>query len=205
MSDFIIRPATVDDAPFLAKTIIEAEKSGTNKLSYATIFGLSEEDVHRYLIDMLEEEIDGCELSVSSYLVAESNGQVVAAVGAWVEGNEDMPSAIIKANLLKYTLPKECIEKAMNLNRVLREVNIEILTKTIYLTGGFVAKEFRGNRLLGTLMTEITERLLDENPEVVSACTHVFGSNIPSLKTCEKLGFVIFGVDFWFRLRFLEF
>ncbi len=79
----------------------------------------------------------------------------------------------------------------MNLNRVLREVNIEILTKTIYLTGGFVAKEFRGNRLLGTLMTEITERLLDENPEVVSACTHVFGSNIPSLKTCEKLGFVI--------------
>ncbi len=42
MSDFIIRPATIADAPFLAETIIEAEKSGTDKLSYTTIFGLSE-------------------------------------------------------------------------------------------------------------------------------------------------------------------
>ena len=82
MNDFILRPATIYDAPFLAETIIEAEKSGTDKLSYSTIFGLTEDEVHKYLIDILEEEIDGCELSISSFTIAESKGKVAAALSA---------------------------------------------------------------------------------------------------------------------------
>ena len=66
MNEHIIRSATIDDISFLVETIIEAEKSGTDRLSYSTVFGLSNEDTHKYLNDMLKEEIDGCELSVSS-------------------------------------------------------------------------------------------------------------------------------------------
>lgn len=191
MVHFIIRPATVDDAPFLAETIIEAEKSGTDKLSYSTIFGLSEKEVHKYLIDILEEEIDGCELSVSSFIVAESNGKVAAALSAWVEGIEDMPSTVIKGNLLNFTLPKECIEKAMNVNKIIRELHIEYLPKTIQIGAGYVAKEFRGNRLLGTLNKKIITRLLDKNPEVDSVWAQIFSCNIGSLKIYEKAGFTI--------------
>ncbi len=193
MSDFIIRAATVNDAPFLAETIIEAEKSGTDKLSYSTIFGLSEEDVRKYLIEILEEEIDGCELSVSSFIVAESNGRVAAALSAWVEGTEDVPSTLIKGNLLNYTLPKECIERAMSLNKMIRELHVEYLPKTIQIGAGYVAKEFRGNRLLGILNKEIITRLLNENTDVNSVWAQIFSCNVPSLKTYEKAGFKVVG------------
>lgn len=191
MNDFIVRPATVMDVPFLAKTIIEAEKSGTDKLSYSTVFDLSEGDVIKYLIDILEEEVDGCELSVSSFMVAESNGKVAAALSAWVEGLDGVPSTIIKGNLLNYTLPKACIDRAIRLNKIIRELHVEYLPKTIQIGAGYVAEEFRGNRLLGILNKEIITKLLNENTDVTIVSAQIFSCNIPSLKTFKKAGFTI--------------
>jgi len=191
MDRFIIRAATVHDAPFLAEAIIEAEKSGTDKLSYSTIFNLSEDDVRKYLINILEEEIDGCELSVSSFIVAEFDGKAVAALSAWVEGLEDVPSTIIKANLLNFTLPKECIVRAMSLNEVIRELHVEYLPKTIQIGACYVKNEFRGNRLLGILNKQIITRLLKENPDVNSVWVQIFSCNISSLKAFEKARYTV--------------
>ena len=75
MSEFNYRVATLEDIPFLVKTIVEAEKSGTEVLSYSAIFGLSIGEVEEKLAIILDEEIDDCELSVSSFLVAEKEGK----------------------------------------------------------------------------------------------------------------------------------
>ena len=105
MSTFIIRDANIDDAPFLVDTIIEAEKSGTSILTYTTIFGLSESDARKYITLMFEEEIDGCEFSISSFLITEYNGKPVAAVGGWVEGvAEDMPSKVLYPHSFAYRM-----------------------------------------------------------------------------------------------------
>jgi len=56
------------------------------KLSYSTFFNLSEEQVRSYIIRMFEEEVDGCEFSLSSYLLYEYEGNPVASVGGWIEG-----------------------------------------------------------------------------------------------------------------------
>jgi hypothetical protein len=191
MNDFIIRAATVIDAPFLAETIIEAEKSGTDKLSYATIFGLSESEVNKYLIDILEEEIEGCELSISSFTIVESNGKVVAALSAWIEGAEEIPSTLIKGNLLNYTLPVECIERGKSLNKMIRELHVEYLPNTIQIGACYVSEESRGNGLLGTLIKYVITKLKDDNPEINSAWVQVFSCNIPSLKSFDKKGFTI--------------
>lgn len=37
MSSYILRQANNEDIPFLAKTIMEAEKSGTEKFSFSTL------------------------------------------------------------------------------------------------------------------------------------------------------------------------
>ena len=100
MENLIFRNATITDVPFIVTAIIEAEKSGTDKLSYSTIFGLTEEEVRSYLQEMLYEEIDGCELSISSFIIAEYNGQPAGALSAWIEGKDGIPSAILKGNLL---------------------------------------------------------------------------------------------------------
>lgn len=191
MSHFIIRAATVSDVSFLAKAIIEAEKSGTDKLSYSTIFNLSEDDVCKYLIDILKQEVDGCELSVSSFIVAEFDGKVVAALSAWVEGLDGIPSTILKGNLLSFTLPKESLTRAMILNEMIRELHVEYVPKTIQIGACYVKKEFRGNRLLGMLNKQIITRLLKENPGVNSVWVQIFSCNTPSLKAFEEAGFTV--------------
>ena len=52
MNDFIFRHANINDVSFLVDTIIEAEKSGTDILSYTTIFGLSEKEARKYIGEM---------------------------------------------------------------------------------------------------------------------------------------------------------
>lgn len=190
MENFIIRSAAVSDIPFLVETIVEAEKSGTDRLSYSTIFGLTEAEVKSYLSEMMAEEIDGCELSVSSFLVAESGGTAVAALSAWIEGSEGIPSAVLKGNLLNYTLPVRCIEKAMGLNSMIREIHIEYTPETIQIGAGYVAPGFRGHKLLGLLSDEIIKRLAAANPEVSTVWAQIFSCNTPSIRTYEKAGFV---------------
>lgn len=191
MNDFIFRNATVNDVPFLVDTIIEAEKSGTDKLSYSTVFGLSEDEVRKYLANMLSEGVDGCELSISSFLLAEYQGHTAAALSAWIEGQYDIPSSVLKGNLLNYVLPKECIEKAMKVNEILREIHIEYLPNTIQIGAGYVDEKFRGNKLLGLLTAEIIRQLVQQNPCVDGVWAQIFSCNIPSLITYEKAGFAI--------------
>lgn len=189
MENIIIRTAVAGDIPFLVETIVEAEKSGTDKLSYSTIFGLTEAEVKTYLSDMMAEEIDGCELSVSSFLVVESDGTVAAALSAWIEGSEGIPSAVLKGNLLSYTLPVRCIEKAMTLNSMIREIHIEYTPGTIQIGAGYVAPGFRGHKLLGLLSDEIIQRLAAANPRVSAVWAQIFSCNTPSIRTYEKAGF----------------
>lgn len=191
MNPFKIRIAGLNDIAFLVETIIEAEKSGTDKLSYSTVFGLSDIDVRKYLAEMFAQEIDGCELSISSFVVAEYDGIVAAALSAWIEGNTGIPSNVLKGNLLNYTLPKECIARASRANEIIREIHIEYLPNTIQIGAGYVAQDFRGNKLLGLLSTEIIARLHEQKPDVTSVWAQIFSCNIPSLKTYEKIGFSV--------------
>jgi hypothetical protein len=191
MEEFIFRTATIYDVPFLVETIIEAEKSGSNILSWTTIFGLSESDSKRYLTDMLKEEIDGCELSISSFLVAETKGQVVAALSAWVEGENNESSAFLKGNLLSYVLPKDCIQKASVIQPLLQEIHIDYIPGTIQKGAGYVAKDYRHRDLFRLLTDEIIEKLLKRIPSVTDAYTQIYGSNIAAIKANQKADFKI--------------
>lgn len=188
---FKIRPATKDDIPFLVVTIIEAEKSGTNVLPWSTIFGLSEAETQRYLSEMLSEEIEGCELSVASFLVAEKEGRVVAALSAWIEGLNNAPSSQLKGNLLSYVLPKGSIIKASSIHPIIQEINIDYIPGTIQKGAGYVKNEFRNKKLFGILTDEIIRRLLLIDPNVSEVYTQIYGCNIPAIKANEKAGFRI--------------
>ena len=68
-SEYVIRKATINDANFLADVIIGAEKSLTENLGLANFFELTEEEVKELIIKMLEEEVDGCDFSISSFFI----------------------------------------------------------------------------------------------------------------------------------------
>lgn len=190
-SDFTIRHATLDDIRFLVDTIIEAEKSGTTTLTYTTIFGLTESETRDYLSKMLEEEIDGCELSVSGFVLAESGGKIAGAVGAWVEGSEGIPSTALKGNLLAYVLPKSCLEKAISLNDVVRDLHIEYIENSIQIGLVYVAPEARGKGLVQLLIDYKISLLRKRYQPSNEVYIQVFGNNAPAIRAYEKSGFEI--------------
>lgn len=191
MDGIIIRMAAKSDVAFLVETIIEAEKSGTGKLSYSTVFGLSEKESRKYITEMLLEEVDGCEISISSFIVAEKDGKAIAAVSAWIEGIEGIPSKILKGNLLNFILPKECIERATQLNHILHELHMEYFPGAIQKGAGYVLGRYRGNNLLGLLTDELIKRLLAIKPDIKEVFTQIYGSNFRAINANKKIGFKI--------------
>jgi ribosomal protein S18 acetylase RimI-like enzyme len=188
---FLIRNAGLDDIPFLVETIIEAEKSGTNILSYENVFGLTELETKKYLAQMLNEEIDDCELSVSCFLMAENNGEVLGAVGAWIEGIQGIPSSVLKGNLLSYTLPKSCFEKALSISKLLNELHIENVNHSIMIGLVYVSEKARGQGLVKRLITDKIEHLKSTLAGIENAYVQVFSNNVAAIKAYEKCGFKI--------------
>lgn len=191
MNEVIYRDATIKDIPFLVDTIIEAEKSGTEVLTYSTIFGLSEDETRKYITEMLLEEIDGCELSISSFLVADKNGEIAASVGAWIEGIEGISSTVLKGNLLNYTLPRKCIEQALKLNSIVRELHIEYYPNTVQIGLVYVAPAFRGQNLVSLLIDKQVSRLTLINPNISEIYVQVFGNNTQAIRAYEKANFKV--------------
>lgn len=188
--DLHIRAATVDDIPFLTESIIAAEKSGSGTLSYSALFGLTEKETESYIGKMLLEEVDGCELSVSSFLVAEKNGVSMAAVAAWIEEADGISSNLLKRNLLNYTLPKECFQKSVGAIQIVQDLYIKEEPGTIQIGIVYVSALFRGLNLAAILIEEQIKRLLKINTAIKEVCVQVFSDNQPAIAAYSKAGFV---------------
>jgi len=191
-SKIIVRRATMDDVDFIVDTIVAAEKSGTNNFGLAKLFEVTEDEMRGYIKCMLEEEVDGCELSLSSFIVAEYEGEAVAAFGGWIEGrNEDeMPSALLKANLINYYLPKENIMASMAKSDIVQPLQIDREEGTYQLEYSYTKPEYRG---LG-IMNKIIYKHISEYQQVMGGGkiqVHVFENNSQAIHTYERCGFSI--------------
>lgn len=191
MPDFMIRKALATDIRFLVDTIVAAEKSGTDNFGFAKLFELSEEDMRPYLSAMLEEEIDGCELSIGNFMVADHKGEAVAAFAGWVEGQneDDLPSSLLKSNLIGYVLPKENVLKAQSKSDVVRPLQIEREKGSYQLEYSYTKPEFRGKDLMARIIDEHVKRAVKSNVRKIQV--QVFANNEPAIRTYEKNGFVV--------------
>ena len=108
MSGYQLRTASENDIEFITQVIIAAEKGNSDMLGFSTLFNLKESEVKEAIGAMLREEIDFCEFSISSFIIVTENEIPVAAFGGWIEAMPgEMPSKLLKSNLLGYTLKKE--------------------------------------------------------------------------------------------------
>lgn len=190
-SKLIIRQAKLSDVEFIATTIIEAEKSGTDNIGSANYFEITEEEYKKYLIRMLEEEVDGCEISLSSFVVAEYDGEPVAARGGWLEcDNEDnMPSALLKSNLYGYVLPEENLLRGAKKYNIVKDIQIEREPGSYQLENSFTRADFRGNHIMGKLDNYHIDKAIKKGVKKIQA--HVFLNNEQSLRACERSGFKV--------------
>jgi ribosomal protein S18 acetylase RimI-like enzyme len=189
LEQYIIRKATCDDIWFLIDTIIQAEKGNSNKLGLSTLFELTEDEVRAYLRIMLQEEVVGCEFSVSSFMIAEIDGTLVAAMGGWIEGENDdnMASSILKANLMAFTIPNE---KLLNINtksNIIKDVLIDREIGTLQIEYVYVVKEHRGKGLLERLINAH----IQQNSNIKNIQVQVFANNESAVNAYIRLGFKV--------------
>lgn len=194
-SKIIIRRATINDIDFIVDTIVAAEKSGTDNFGLANLFEVTEAEMRNYIKEMLEEEIDGCELSLSSFIVAEYEGEAVAAFGGWIEGKneDDMPSALLKANLINYYLPKEKVLASMAKTDIVKPLQIDREQGAYQLEYSYTKPEYRGNGIMKMIiLTHLSEykNLCGEGPNR-KVQVHVFEINPSAIKTYQSCGFSI--------------
>ena len=190
-NEITIRRATVKDIDFLVDTIVAAEKSGTDNFGLAKLFELSEDEMKKYIKAMLDEEIDGCEFSVTSFIVAELDEKVVAAFAGWIEGrNEDeLPSSILKSNLVGYCLPVGNVKKSQSKSEIVRPLQIEREEGTYQLEYSYTLPEYRGRGILGNIIEAHEKEAISSKLKKIQV--HVFDNNPSAIKSYEKKGFKI--------------
>ena len=192
ISNIQYRTASLDDSEFLCDVIIAAEMGMSDKLSYCTLFGLSFEDARKAIHSMLQEEIDGCELSLSSFTIAHIDGQPIGALGGWVEGHYDgLSSQILKSNLIGYTLGKSAIEKLQEHTQLLKEFYIPRDAGCMQIEYLFVKPEFTGRRIEVELMQQVEDRCKAMDSGLKIGQAQLFRNSIWSIKLLMKFGYTI--------------
>lgn len=187
----IIREATLDDVDFIATTIIEAEKSGTDKNGTANYFGITLDEYRQYLIQMLLEEVDGCEISISSFVIAEYEGKAVAARSGWMEckNEAEMPSALLKSNLFAYFLPKEILLRGEAKHEMIKDIEIPREEGTYQFENAYTLPLYRGCHIMEKLDSYHIELAKQLNAKKIQR--HVYQDNERSLNACKRSGFQI--------------
>lgn len=148
----VLRRATAADVTFLVEAICEAEKAGTERLSYCEIFGIQEDDFRTLLASMLLEDLPGQELCTSGFLVAERASSPVGACCAWVEGAEGVSSSILKANLLMHFIDAERMRNAQHHFKRLASLTIARTEGAVQIESVYVRRDARGAGLTARLI-----------------------------------------------------
>lgn len=191
MDDFIFKRATLNDVEFVAEIITEAEKSMTGKNGLANFYDLSDEEFKNCIISILNEEIEGCEFSLSNFILAFHNGEPIAGMGGWVEGLEDIPSSLIKSNLIGYYFPKENILKSKDKMDIVKDIQIPREAGTYQLEYAYVKKEYTGYLLFNDLDEIHIQYASSLTPKPKKIQGHVFACNKVVLKLHELQGFKV--------------
>ncbi len=190
--EYVIKKATLKDVDFLADVIIGAEKSFTENLGLAKFFELSEEKVKELIIAMLEEEVDGCDFSISSFFIAWYGDKPVGALGGWIEGYYDgMSSNLLKSNLISHVFPRENVIKAHAKMEIIKEMlHIERPMGTYQLEYVYVDADHRGKRITQQLMDVHLAYAKQLDPNVTKAQLSCFENNESIIKAHERNGYV---------------
>jgi predicted GNAT family acetyltransferase len=191
MENLVITQASKNELDFIIETIIEADKSSTNIISACNILNVSEQEYRNILNNILNENIEGQEYSLSGFMVAKLNGISIGALGSWVEGAVGVSSYILYSNILLHYLNKEKIASILQKFKITKELSFKRETGTIQFEYAYVKEEFRRKGVYTKLMIESIKKFYPENKKISKVQGICFKANYKSLNAALKLGFEI--------------
>lgn len=181
--------ATEADIDFIVDAVFAAVKSGSDTLSYSTIFEKDESELKPLFKEMLLEDVEGQELWLSGFMVArDENGNPAATCCAWVEGEED-PSAMITAQVLAYGLGGETFKKATEKNTVIESLRVDREEDALQFEHVYTHPQYRGKGLAAKVIAEQIKEHKQRTPSLQKAQIILFKTNANALQAYNKMGF----------------
>jgi ribosomal protein S18 acetylase RimI-like enzyme len=192
--EFIIREANAGDKHFIAEAILNAEKSGTEKLGLSTLFDLPEPELEKIILQILDEESTCSEFSLDSFMVAEHKGQPVAAMAGWIESfGNCASSASVKSNFIHFFFPRKNLMAARPRIELLKNILIPRGKNCLQIEYVYVLASYRGEGLAGKLIDRHILNAQIRLPELNKAQVQVFSNNKAAIRLYEKSGFASSG------------
>lgn len=185
------RTAIEADVDFITEAITEAEKSGTEILSYARIFDLSNEQATALIKNAVLENIPGQELCLSGFIIAEINGEPAGAVCSWIEAEDDIPSSVLKANVLYYFLGKNATTQATKTSEILDTLFIPRDPGTLQIESVYVRNKFRGLGVSKELILEHIKQNISNGKNFSKVQVQLAETNQAAKSAYQKLGFMV--------------
>lgn len=183
--------ATEADIDFITDAVFAAVKSGSETLSYSTIFEKEENELKPLFKEMLLEDVEGQELWLSGFMVArDENGNPAATCCAWIEGEEG-PSAMLTAQVLAYGLGSEVFKKATEKNAVVESLRVDREEGALQFEHVYTAPQYRGKGLAAKLIAEQIKEHKQRIPALQKAQIILFKTNDNALNAYQKIGFTI--------------
>lgn len=183
--------ATETDIDFITDAVFAAVKSGSDILSYSTIFEKEENELKPLFKEMLLEDVEGQELWLSGFMVArDENGNPAATCCAWVEGEEGA-SAMLTAQVLAYGLGTEIFKKATEKNAVVESLRVDREEGVLQFEHVYTAPQYRGKGLTAKVIAEQIKEHKQRIPALQKAQIILFNTNDNALKAYQKIGFTI--------------
>lgn len=184
-----IRQATISDVPFVLDAIIESEKSGTEILSWACILGATEDQVRSYIHDILIEEIEGQEWYIPNFRIVVLDGEPVAALSCWIEGETGLASSTLKAQAMAYMAADLWSAASKNLQLV-ASVQIARTKGALQLEHIYTVPSKRGQGFASLLIQHCIDASRQDNNSPHLAEIQLMGENEPALRSYTKCGFL---------------
>ena len=184
------RTAIEADADFITEAITEAEKSGTEIFSYARIFDLSNEQATALIKSAVLENIPGQELCLSGFIIAEIDGEPAGAVCSWIEAEDDIPSSVLKANILYYFLGKKATIQADKISEIIDPLFIPRDPGTLQIESVYVRNKYRGMGVSMELILEHIKQNISNGKKFSKVQVQLAETNKAAKSAYQKLGFI---------------
>jgi predicted GNAT family acetyltransferase len=190
IENVIVRQAVKDDIPFIIEGIIEAEKSGGNTITSCVVFDLTILEFKDILKTLLAEDVEDYDYYLNGFFIAEHDGKPIGTCGSWVEGINDLPSGMIKANMLLQNLSREKIMFGNKQVRIIKDLNFPREKGTIQLEHIYVSEPFRRKGVASKIIYSIVKYYKSLNQTVEKVQGILFKDNFKSFNMHLKNGYV---------------
>jgi ribosomal protein S18 acetylase RimI-like enzyme len=187
----ILRKALPSDTDFIVEAIIESEKSGTDKFSYCTLFGLATEEVSEIIKEILTEDIQGQKFCLEQFIIATVNDEPAGACSSWIEGGTGSSSSYLQGQILLAFFPRENVADARDRLEMAKDLTIEREYNALQIESVYVKPNFRGLGIAGKIIVEHIQNALKGNPDLKKTQIVVAKTNDSAVKSYTKLGFEV--------------